>query len=247
MVDETDFTEKMVSAVADWQSIRSSFTQLEKALPVDFLPVQASHGVYNTPFNGPALFFRAPDIALFWVYYHMGLIVCHRSHPSAPRQMQAAVAHTATQTGVFVDMICRITAGLQVLYAANRQNNGILCAYSDCLLGLFSSGMQLLNDTQRVWTVNTLLEIGRESGWGSAMRCAKGLEHAWTSAAGRGAGPPYEPLSKRGDVFSSPASQAADVVFKERHPNITDAVNTPIGSDTLPLTMSELKAMALDV
>ena len=247
MVDDTDFTERMVSAVADWQGIRTSFTQLEKALPVDFQPVEVPHAAYNTPFNGPALFFRAPDIALFWVYYHWGLIFCHRSHPSAPNQMHAAVEHAAAQTQVFVNMICRITAGLRVMHVADGRNNGILCAYCDCVLGLFFSGIQLLDDTQRVWIISTIMEIGRESGWGSAVRCAHALEHAWTSAAERGSGPPYEPRNQRGDTLGTPASRAADFVFQESHPYSFDTSTTLVGLDALPLTMSELKATALNV
>lgn len=197
--DLADFAE-MMRAVTEWTAIRAAYNTLQRALPADFEPLQRGSGLSDElPFPGSALVFRSHDIALFWAYFYLGLMICLRSHPSLPLGVHAAAQGAAKQTAPYVAMIGRIAAGLKMGADSAPADSGLLTAFSDCTLPLFFCGVQLVDAKQRQWTAQILYEIGERSGWASATKCARGLEQVWAKAADKGA----DAVSQR---YSSPVA-----------------------------------------
>lgn len=230
-----DFDE-MMRAVAEWNAIRAAYETLQRVLPADFEPLQRDNGPSDElPFDGPALVLQSHDIALFWAYYYLGLIICLRSHPSLPLGVHAAAQGAARQTAPYVDMIGRIAAGLKMGADSAPGDTGLLTAFSDCTLALFFCGVQLVDYKQRQWTAQILHEIGRRSGWASATKCARGLEQVWARAADRGADAASRPgvAAKKG---ASPEGESRRRNTEER----TEADRTDDWRKGISMSMRDL-------
>jgi len=180
------------AAEDEWHEIRSAFDVLGDHFGPDFQALGPEYSQpINTPF-GPALQYRTYSIAGIWIFYYLGLIVCHRSHPSMPPAAMMAAGLTAKQTAFFAVEICRIAGGISPdVSTAEYVNISVGAGLMESSFGLFVAGVQMQDPLQRRWIIQRLLDIERLTGWQTASQVAKGCELSWIKAAENGVGPPY--------------------------------------------------------
>ncbi|OBT61541.1 hypothetical protein VE03_08886 [Pseudogymnoascus sp. 23342-1-I1] len=194
-------SEQTAQAEEEWHGIRSVFGMFEQHLGPDFAPLGPGYAQeIPSPF-GPAIQYRTYGIALMWLTYYMGLIVCHRSHPSMPPSAMMAAGIGAQQTGLFANMIGRISAGITAdTSTATRINIGTGAALNDSSFALFVAGVQIQDQAQRTWIVQRMLDIERLTGFETASHIAQGCETSWTKAAAMGRGAPYTKYTEEAPV-----------------------------------------------
>ena len=144
--DEGDerLSEQTTKAEEEWNGIRSVFGMFEQHLGQDFAPLGPGYAQEILSPFGPAIQYRTYGIALMWLTYYMGLIVCHRSHPSMPPSAMMAAGFAAQQTGFFANTIGRISAGITAdTSSATRVNIGTGAALNDSSFALFVAGVQV--------------------------------------------------------------------------------------------------------
>jgi hypothetical protein len=142
--DEVDIQARTREAEEEWQEIRNAFGVLEDYFGEDFQALGPEFSEpMETPF-GPALRYRTYGIAGIWMNFYMGLIVCHRSHPSMPPAAMMAAGIAARQTASFANELGRIAAGIAPDCSMTTQVNptvgAALIESSTCL---FVSGIQV--------------------------------------------------------------------------------------------------------
>ncbi|TAQ83239.1 hypothetical protein B7494_g8441 [Chlorociboria aeruginascens] len=219
--DERDLETWTLEAEDEWQDIRNAFNILEHHFGEDFQALGPEFSTpYETPF-GAALQYRTYGIAGIWMNYYIGLIACHRAHPSMPpasinasrlRSMPfaslfssrhssydrlttiiaMAAGLAARQTASYANEIGRIAAGIAPDCSMTTEvNPGVGAALIESSTCLFVAGIQYQNAAQRSWSVNRLRDIGRLTGWQTAFAIATGLETSWIKVFELGKGPPY--------------------------------------------------------
>lgn len=136
--------ELTAKAEEEWHGILSVFGMFKEHLGPDFAPLGPEYAQeIPSPF-GPAIQYRTYGIALMWLSYYMGLIICHRSHPSMPPSAMMAAGIAAQQTGLFANMIGRISAGIVAdTSSATQINIGTGAALNDSCFALFVAGVQV--------------------------------------------------------------------------------------------------------
>lgn len=144
--DDTDLQTRTAEAEEEWQEIRAAFTVLEDHLGEDFQALGAEYtSPIETPF-GTALQYRTYGIAGIWMNYYMGLICCHRSHPSMPPATMVAAGIMRKNTEYYANQLGRIAAGIAPDCHASAEVNtsvgGALIESSTCL---FISAIQVLS------------------------------------------------------------------------------------------------------
>ena len=210
--DDIDFEERAAAALREWDSIRKAFEVFRTNLGPEFDPLGPDHEPPQpTPF-GPAATYRTFSIAGIWMNYFMGLIALHRAHPSRPPFAMVAAGMAAQETGLWANEIGRIAAGLTMEDCSNLAGISTLLgsAFIESSFCLFVAAVQVSfisqhtttgsrsltapqyrDEAQRHWTIRRLHDIGRLTGWQSAIQIAEGCESAWLKAAQLGKGPPY--------------------------------------------------------
>lgn len=137
-------SEQTAKAEEEWKGIRSVFGMFEQHLGPDFAPLGPEYAQEILSPFGPAIQYRTYGIALMWLTYYMGLIVCYRSHPSMPPSAMMAAGLAARETGLFANMIGRISAGVTAdTSTATRVNIGTGAALNDSSFALFVAGVQV--------------------------------------------------------------------------------------------------------
>ncbi|KAB5572394.1 fungal transcriptional regulatory-like protein [Coniochaeta sp. 2T2.1] len=192
--EDIDFEESTAAALREWDSIRKAFEIFRTNLGPDFDPLGPDLGPPQpTPF-GPAATYRTFSIAGIWMNYYMGLIALHRAHPTRPPFAMVAAGMAAQETGMWANEIGRIAAGLTMEDCSNLAGISTLvgAAFIESCFCLFVAAVQYRDEAQRHWTVRRLHDIGRLTGWQSAIQIAEGCESAWLKAAQLGKGPPYQ-------------------------------------------------------
>jgi hypothetical protein len=131
-------------AEEEWQEIRKAFSVLEHCFGKDFQALGPEFSApIDTPF-GPARQYRTYAIAGIWMNFYMGLIVCHRSHPSMPPAAIVATGIAAKQTSQFANELGRIVAGIAPEYSiATEVNPNVGAALIESSTCLFVSGVQV--------------------------------------------------------------------------------------------------------
>jgi hypothetical protein len=142
--DEMDIQARTQEAEEEWQEIRNAFSVLEDYFGEDFQALGPEFSEpMDTPF-GPALKYRTYGIAGIWMNFYMGLIACHRAHPSMPPAAMVAAGIAARQTASFANEIGRIAAGIapdcSITTQVNPTVGAALIESSTCL---FVSGVQV--------------------------------------------------------------------------------------------------------
>ncbi|KFY35848.1 hypothetical protein V494_05543 [Pseudogymnoascus sp. VKM F-4513 (FW-928)] len=201
--DEGDerLSEQTAKAEEEWHGIRSVFGMFEQHLGPDFAPLGPEYAQEILSPFGPAIQYRTYGIAVLWLTYYMGLIVCHRSHPSMPPSAMMAAGLSAQQTGLFANTIGRISAGITAdTSTATRVNIGTGAALTDSCFALFVAGVQIQDQAQRTWIVQRMLDIERLTGFETASHIARGCETSWTRAADMGRGAPYTRYTEQAPV-----------------------------------------------
>jgi hypothetical protein len=131
-------------AEEEWQEIRTAFSILEEHFGLDFQPLGPEHcQPIESPF-GPALQYRTYSIAGIWIIYYMGLILCHRYHPSMPPAATVAAGLTARQTSFYANEVGRISAAIgphasQLTHVSTGVGAGLI----ECTFGIFIAGVQV--------------------------------------------------------------------------------------------------------
>ncbi|ESZ98711.1 hypothetical protein SBOR_0949 [Sclerotinia borealis F-4128] len=191
--DDVDLEARRLEAEDEWQDIRNAFSVLEDHFGEDFQPLGEEFSTpAQTPF-GPALQYRTYGISGIWMNYYMGLISCHRSHPSMPPAAMVAAGMAARKTAFFANEIGRIAAGIAPdLSMTTQVNPGVGAALMESSTCLFLSGVQYQNVDQRTWLICRLKDVARLTGWETALAIATGCETSWVKAGEMGRGPPYE-------------------------------------------------------
>ncbi|KFY45839.1 hypothetical protein V495_02797 [Pseudogymnoascus sp. VKM F-4514 (FW-929)] len=194
-------SELTAKAEEEWHGIRSVFGMFEQHLGPDFAPLGPEYAQEILSPFGPAIQYRTYGIALMWLTYYMGLIVCHRSHPSMPPSAMMAAGFAARETGLFANTIGRISAGITAdTSTATRVNIGTGAALTDSSFALFVAGVQIQDQDQRTWIIQRMLDIERLTGFETASHIAKGCETSWTRAAEMGRGAPYTRYTEQAPV-----------------------------------------------
>jgi hypothetical protein len=144
--EERNLEEWTHEAEDGWQEILAAFTILEENYGPDFQPLGPEHSQpIQSPF-GPALLYRTYSIAGIWMLHYMGLILCHRYHPSMPPAATIAAGIAARQTAVYANQIGRISAAI----APNASEviqlpTGVGAGLIECSFALFIAGVQVRN------------------------------------------------------------------------------------------------------
>ncbi|RDW92157.1 hypothetical protein BP5796_01551 [Coleophoma crateriformis] len=206
--EDTDLEIQTAEAEEEWQDIRSAFTILEDNFGHDFQALGPEFSVsIPTPF-GTALHYRTYVIAGIWMNYYMGLIACHRAHPSMPPAAMMAAGVAARQTAPFANEIGRIAAGIAPdcnSPTVTQVNPGIGAAIIESSMPLFIAGVQYQDSAQRAWTVERLRAISRLTGWQTSLAILQGCESSWIKVGELGRGPPYtrtKPQERSSKVFN---------------------------------------------
>lgn len=142
--DDVDLQTRTAEAEEEWQEIRAAFTVLEEHFGEDFQALGPEFSApIETPF-GTALQYRTYGIAGIWMNYYMGLICCHRSHPSMPPATMVAAGFMRKQTEYYANQLGRIAAGIapecHMSPEVNTSVGGALIESSTCI---FISAIQV--------------------------------------------------------------------------------------------------------
>ena len=142
--DEMDLKARTQEAEEEWQEIRNAFSVLEDYFGEDFQALGPEFAEpMETPF-GPALKYRTYAIAGIWMNFYMGLIVCHRAHPSMPPAAMMAAGIAARQTASFANELGRIAAGIAPDCSRTTQVNPTVgAALLESTACLFVAGVQV--------------------------------------------------------------------------------------------------------
>jgi hypothetical protein len=206
--DGRDLETQQLEAEEEWQEIRNMFSLLADHFGDDFQPLGAEYtSPIQTPF-GPALQYRTYGIAGIWMSYHMGLIACHRAHPSMPPAAMIAAGIAARQTAHIANEIGRIAAGIAPECSSATQVSPLVGAgLIESAVALFIAAVQYQDPSQRTWTINRLNDISRLTGWETATAIATGCETSWVKTAEAGHGPPWQRTMKerqqREDIWAT--------------------------------------------
>ena len=142
--EEADLDSMRIEAEEEWAEIRNAFNIIEDHFGDDF---QALGPEFSTPIQtpfGPALQYRTYGIAGIWMNYYMGLIACHRAHPSMPPAAMVAAGIAARQTASFANEVGRIAAGIAPdCGMTNRVNPSVGAAIIESSTCLFMAGVQV--------------------------------------------------------------------------------------------------------
>lgn len=217
--EEADLATQLAEAEEEWQDIQNAFSILEDHFGEDFQPLGPEFcSPIQTPF-GTALQYRTYGVAGIWLNYHMGLIVCHRAHPSMPPAAMMASGIAAKQTATYANEIGRIITGIAPgCDTIPHVNPGVGAALLESTTSLFVAGVQVSRHTsppyppfkqnpltegpqyqdagQRLTTINHLHNVARLTGWQTALAIANGCETSWLKTAEMGKGPPYVRMSE---------------------------------------------------
>jgi hypothetical protein len=152
-IDFEDHNIEHQTAEADeeWQEIRGAFNVLGDSFGPDFqaLGPECSQPI-QTPF-GPALQYRTYGIGGIWMSYYMGLILCHRAHPSMPPAAMMAAGVAARETAFFANEIGRIAAGISPNSSAMTQvHTGVGAGLIESCFGLFVAGVQVRSSNSNI-------------------------------------------------------------------------------------------------
>jgi hypothetical protein len=142
--DSRSLEDWTAEAGEEWHEIRTAFSILEENFGPDFQPLGPEHcQPIESPF-GPALQYRTYSIAGIWITYYMGLILCHRYHPTMPPAATMAAGMAARQTGSFANEIGRISAAIAPHASQVAQvSTGVGAGLIECTFGLFIAGVQV--------------------------------------------------------------------------------------------------------
>jgi hypothetical protein len=142
--DDRSLENWTTEAEEEWQEIRSAFSILQENFGPDFQPLGPEHcQPIESPF-GSALQYRTYSIAGIWIIYNMGLILCHRCHPTMPPAATVAAGLTARQTALYANEIGRISAAIAPQASHMPQvSTGVGAGLIECTFGLFIAGVQV--------------------------------------------------------------------------------------------------------
>lgn len=194
---EYDLESQRIEAEEEWQEIRNMFAVLADHFGEDFQPLGPEFSSpIQTPF-GPAHQYRTYGIAGIWMNYYMGLIACHRAHPSMPPAAMMAAGIAARQTASMANELGRVAAGIAPdCSMTTHVSPGVGAGLIESATCLFISGVQYQDPNQRLWTINRLRDIARLTGWQTATAIATGCETSWVKAYEAGQGPPYTRITE---------------------------------------------------
>jgi hypothetical protein len=141
---ERNLEEWTHDAEEEWQEICTVFKMLEEHYGPEFQPLGPEHApTIETPF-GPALQYRTYSIAGVWMLHYMGLILCHRYHPSMPPAATIAAGIAARQTAIFANQIGRISAAIAPNTTEVRElPTSVGAGLIECSFALFIAGVQV--------------------------------------------------------------------------------------------------------
>lgn len=179
------------TAVADWTEIQAALTTFEAALTNSaFAPVPQNPSEPDTPF-GPAVRYTIDQVAGLWCYFYLARIIACRCHPSMPPHITIAGAIAAPQSREYAMMIGRIASGMSTAPIERGLEAVRAAALCEFCLPLFFAGVQLQSPGQREWTIDSLFDMERLYGFGTAGVIAHGCQSSWIAAAMAGRGPAY--------------------------------------------------------
>lgn len=157
-------SELTAKAEEEWHGIRSVFGMFEQHLGPDFAPLGPEYAQETLSPFGPAIQYRTYGIAVMWLTYYMGLIVCHRSHPSMPPSAMMSAGLAARETGLFANTIGRISAGITAdTSTATRVNIGTGAALTDSCFALFVAGVQVCDLLFYISCTDANIRLGTRS------------------------------------------------------------------------------------
>lgn len=198
---DVELNEATSAAKAEWNNIQEAFNVFEENLGPAFAPLNTDAGpAIDTPF-GPALQYRTFQVATCWLLFYMAKIIAIRTHPAMPPASNVAAGIAASRTAQYSSIIGRVTFGIHTP-ATNQPLNPIFGgAISEMMLPMFVAGVQYIDNTQRVVTIERLQFIADRIGHDSAALIAAGLERTWMKMYDAGRGPKYIPSVRVHDEF----------------------------------------------
>jgi hypothetical protein len=136
--------EATINAQNEWMDLRRAFDELASRFGEDFDPLGPEYATeIQSPF-GPAIQYRTYHMAIIWLWYWMGIIVCQRAHPAMPPVAMMAAGIMAQQTAQYVIKIGRICAGIAPdIGSADQINITTGSALTESAFALFVAGVQV--------------------------------------------------------------------------------------------------------
>lgn len=205
-------------AEIEWESLLVAFDTFAHALGRDFmpLPLDTTPPIF-TPF-GLALQYRTLTIGVLWGFYYTGRILLLRLHPSMPPAMMVAAGVAASATAEIAQIIGKIAAGIYYPQLLNIEADSLSPTLGSCLIEMtvpiFFAAVQYMDPAQREWTITSLRNVSRLTGWKSSDAIASGCERSWVVAEKQGRGPLYQPTGERRKPTADHKSQ-----FQKPHGN----------------------------
>ncbi|KAK5081549.1 hypothetical protein LTR05_007680 [Lithohypha guttulata] len=124
-------------------------------------------------------------IAHIWSFYYLGRILLRRCHPYSPPAMMVSAGVNAAFTAADANAIGQINAGVlesQAEYARIGSINPTLVAVvQELTFPIMFAGVQYREPALRSWTIESLLDVAKHSGWRSSHSVAFALETAWAN------------------------------------------------------------------
>jgi hypothetical protein len=206
--DDTDHDVSYNEAESEWESILAAFDAFAAALGRDYMALPADLApAISTPF-GPALQYCKTTVGVLWGFYYAGRILLHRLHPSMPPAMMIAAGVAAATTAEYAQIVGKIAAGIYYPQRYNLEAGSLSptlgSSLTEMTVPIVFAAVQYMDAAQRGWTIATLREITRLTGWKTATTIASGCENAWVMAAKKGKGPPYQRTEALGPVRLTP-------------------------------------------
>ncbi|RPA71607.1 hypothetical protein BJ508DRAFT_419859 [Ascobolus immersus RN42] len=176
-----------LKAEARWAGIKRELEEFKANLGPDYDPLpDYAMPVRETPFGGPAIYFRTFPMAILHTLYYTALIILERCHPSMPAMSMQAAMVCADRAEHIANTIGRITAGLFPESGTEQINPARGASLIESTIPLFFAGVQYRHASQREWLKHKLREIHRITGWASASRVLLGCYRAWEIAGEKG-------------------------------------------------------------
>jgi len=195
-VHGNDLDRDTQTALAELASIADALELWKSCLGEDFHALRVHpEAAIESPF-GPALRYNDPRVACCWAIYYLTKIMLRRFHPNSPPAMMASAGVNARLTESDALAIGRIFWGVlldQKEIARQRSMNPtVVAALQELSFPLMFAGVQLQHGEQRAALIESLMDVGQETGWKTAIACASACETSWEKMGKMGKGHPYE-------------------------------------------------------
>ena len=172
-------------ALLESASIAEALNTWKASLPRGF--DLSIHESSQSPF-GTSLRHPDPTVACMWSFYYLARILLRRYHPHSPPAMMISSRVNAPYTHNDALIIGKIFVGLleaqQEMAKAGSINPTLVATLQEVTFPIMFAGVQYKDSSVRTCMIDSLMDVGQESGWKTAFSVATALEAAWSAQGG---------------------------------------------------------------